>query len=182
MEVKQVEPEFQEVSFESEAYKANWNQLDEVEKIDIEMPVDEIMPLLYRGGKGYSPCNNLQIKFLNNLMVKSVALQIQGYPIEEIRKIFKVEDPKWTFEELEEWQKIKDENVRRKELERLQKIRDEITSLMSQNPQWTLEELEELKKIKDENARCKELERLQKIRDEIARLISQRELSQRQGG
>ena len=156
------------------------------------MPVEEIFPLLYRGCKGYNPCNNLQIKFISNLMVKSVALQLQGYPIEEIRKIFKVEDPKWTLEELVELQKIKDENARRKEL---QKIKDEIARLMSQLEQlqkeeirkifkvedskWALEELVELPKIRDENARRKEL---QKIKDEIVRLMSQRESSQRQGG
>ena len=151
MEVNQVEPEFQVAIFESEAYKANWNQLDEVEKNDIEMPVDEIILFLYRGCKGYNPCNNLQIKSLVNLMVQSVALQIQGYPIEEIRKIFKVEDPKWTLEELKELQKIKIENAR----------------------------LKELLKIEDENARRKELEELQKIKDENARLMSQREPSQR---
>merc|ERR1712166_367313 len=116
MEVNRVKPEFQKASFESEAYKANWNQLDEVEKKDIEMPVDEIIPLLYTRD---NPCNNLQIKSLINMMVKSVALQIQGYPIEEIRKIFKVEDPKWTPEELEE-------------LEELQKIKFENAKLMSQ--------------------------------------------------
>ena len=125
-------------------------------------------------------------------MVKSVALQLQGYPIEEIRKIFKVENPKWTLEELVELQKIKDENARRKEL---QKIKDEIARLMSQLEQlqkeeirkifkvedskWALEEFVELPKIRDENARRKEL---QKIKDEIVRLMSQRESSQRQGG
>ena len=191
MEVDQPEPVFQKVKPEfkkasEEDEMANWNQLNEVEKKDILMSVDEIIPLLYnRNQKDYKKVTILQTKSVNDLMVKSVALQIQGYPIEEIRKIFKVEDPKWTLEELvelEELQKIKDENARRKELERLQKIRDEITSLMSQNPQWTFEELKELKKIKDENARCKELERLQKIRDEIVRIMSQRESSQRQGG
>ena len=181
---QKVEPEFKKASEEDEI--ANWNQLNEVEKKDILMSVDEIIPLIYnRNQKDYKKVTILQTKSVNDLMVKSVALQIQGYPIEEIRKIFKVEDPKWTLEELvelEELQKIKDENARRKELERLQKIRDEITRLMSQNPQWTFEELKELKKIKDENASRKELERLQKIRDEIVRLMSQRESSQRQGG
>ena len=131
MEVNQVEPEFQKASEEDE--KANWNQLNEVEKKDIEMPVDEIIPLLYnRNQKDYKKVAILQTKRVNDLMVKSVALKIQGYPIEEIRKIFKVEDPKWTLEELIELQKIKDENARCKELERLQKIRDEIARLMSQ--------------------------------------------------
>ena len=57
MEVNQVKYEFQEASKEDK--KANWNQLDEVEKKDIEMPVDEIIPLLYDRD---NPCNNLQIK------------------------------------------------------------------------------------------------------------------------
>ena len=122
MEVNQFEPEFQKASEEDE--KANWNQLNEVEKKDIEMSVNDIIPLLYnRNQKDYKKVAILQTKRVNDLMVKSVALQIQGYPIEEIRKIFKVEDPKWTLEELEELQKIKDENARRKEQERFEKIR-----------------------------------------------------------
>ena len=107
----QVEPELQKASKEDEI--ANWNQLNEVEKKDIEMPVDEIFPLLYnRKQKDYEKVAILQTKSVNDLMVKSVALQIQGYPIEKIRKIFKVEDPKWTPEELKELQKIQDENAR----------------------------------------------------------------------
>ena len=149
---QKVEPEFKKASEEDEI--ANWNQLNEVEKKDILMSVDEIIPLLYnRNQKDYKKVTILQTKSVNDLMVKSVALQIQGYPIEEIRKIFKVEDPKWTLEELKELQKIKIENAR----------------------------LKELLKIEDENARRKELEELQKIKDENARLMSQREPSVRQG-
>ena len=97
---QKVEPEFQKASEEDEI--VNWNQLNEVEKKDIEMPVDEIFPLLYnRDRKDYKKVAILQTKSVNDLMVKSVALQIQGYPIEKIRKIFKVEDPKWTLEESE---------------------------------------------------------------------------------
>ena len=50
----------------------------------------------------------MEIKGLVNLMVKAVALQIQGKPVEEIRKTFQIEDPKWSPEEL---QKLKDENA-----------------------------------------------------------------------
>ena len=52
--------------------------------------------------------NFLQINGLVNLMVKALALQIQGKPVEEIRKTFQIEDPKWSAEEL---QKLKDENA-----------------------------------------------------------------------
>ena len=52
--------------------------------------------------------NFLEIKGLVKLMVKAVALQIQGKPVEEIRKTFQIEDPKWSAEEL---QKLKDENA-----------------------------------------------------------------------
>ena len=50
----------------------------------------------------------MEIKGLVKLMVKAVALQIQGKPVEEIRKTFQIEDPKWSAEEL---QKLKDENA-----------------------------------------------------------------------
>ena len=52
--------------------------------------------------------NFLEIKGLVKLMVKAVALQIQGKPVEEIRETFQIEDPKWSPEEL---QKLKDENA-----------------------------------------------------------------------
>ena len=65
------------------------------------MPVSEMFPLLITG-------NFLEIKGLLRLMVKAVALQIQGRSVEEIRKTFDIEDPKWTPEEL---QKLKEENA-----------------------------------------------------------------------
>ena len=52
--------------------------------------------------------NFLEIKGLIELMCKAVALQIQGKSVEEIRKTFDIEDPKWTPEEL---QKLKEENA-----------------------------------------------------------------------
>ena len=52
--------------------------------------------------------NFLEIKGLVKLMVKAVALQIQGKPVEEIRKTFQIEDPKWSPEELA---KLKEENA-----------------------------------------------------------------------
>ena len=64
------------------------------------MTVPEMFPLLITA-------NFLEIKGLIRLMVKAVALQIQGKEVEQIRKTFNVEDPKWTPEEL---QKLKDEN------------------------------------------------------------------------
>ena len=76
------------------------NQLNDWEKEYIKMTVDEMFPLLITA-------NFLEIKGLIRLMVKAVALQIQGKEVEEIRKTFNVEDPKWTPEEL---QKLKDEN------------------------------------------------------------------------
>ena len=79
----------------------NWDQLNEWEKNYIKMPVDDMFPLLITG-------NFLEIKGLVNLMVKAVALQIQGKSVEEIRKTFKIADPKWTPEEL---QKLKEENA-----------------------------------------------------------------------
>ena len=85
---QKVEPEFKKASEEDEI--ANWNQLNEVEKKDILMSVDEIIPFIYnRNQKDYKKVTILQTKSVNDLMVKSVALQIQGYPIEEIRKIFR---------------------------------------------------------------------------------------------
>lgn len=77
------------------------DQLDEWEKNFINMPVSEMFPLLIAG-------NFLEINGLVKLMVKAVALQIQGKPVEEIRKTFQIEDPKWSPEEL---QKLKDENA-----------------------------------------------------------------------
>ena len=65
------------------------------------MPVSEMFPLLITG-------NFLEIKGLLRLMVKAVALEIQGRSVEEIRKTFDIEDPKWSPEEL---QKLKEENA-----------------------------------------------------------------------
>ena len=79
----------------------SWDQLNDWEKKYIDMPVDEMFPLLITG-------NFLEIKGLVNLMVKAVALQIQGKSVEEIRETFKIADPKWTPEEL---QKLKEENA-----------------------------------------------------------------------
>ena len=64
------------------------------------MTVPEMFPLLITA-------NFLEIKGLVRLMVKAVALQIKGKDVEEIRKTFDVEDPKWTDEEK---QKLKDEH------------------------------------------------------------------------
>ena len=60
-----------------------------------------MFPLLITG-------NFLEIKGLLRLMVKAVALEIQGRSVEEIRKTFDIEDPKWSPEEL---QKLKEENA-----------------------------------------------------------------------
>ena len=79
----------------------NLNQLNEWEKNYIKMPVDDMFPLLITG-------NFLEIKGLVNLMVKAVALQIQGKSVEQIRETFKIADPKWTPEELA---KLKEENA-----------------------------------------------------------------------
>ena len=65
------------------------------------MPVDEMFPLLICG-------NFLEIKGLIKLMVKAVALQIQGKTVEDIRKTFNIEDPKWTEDELK---KLEEENA-----------------------------------------------------------------------
>ena len=79
----------------------NWDQLNDWEKKYVDMPVDDMFPLLITG-------NFLEIKGLIKLMVKAVALQIQGKTVEEIRETFKIEDPCWTPEEL---QKLKEENA-----------------------------------------------------------------------
>ena len=77
------------------------DQLNDWEKKYIDMPVDEMFPLLITG-------NFLEIKGLINLMVKAVALQIQGKTVEQIRETFHIADPCWTPEEL---QKLKEENA-----------------------------------------------------------------------
>ena len=77
------------------------DQLDDWEKEYIKMTVSEMFPLMITA-------NFLEIKGLIQLMVKAVALQIQGKAVEEIRKAFNVEDPKWTEEELK---KLNEENA-----------------------------------------------------------------------
>ena len=52
--------------------------------------------------------NFLEIKGLVQLMTKAVALQIQINEIDTIRKLFDVEDPKWTEDEIK---KINEENA-----------------------------------------------------------------------
>ena len=46
--------------------------------------------------------NFLEIKGLVDLMSTAIALQIQGKTVKQIRKTFKVKDPKHTKEELQE--------------------------------------------------------------------------------
>ena len=105
MEHYRGEPDFEEDTEEDELKPkefVSWSQLDEWQKNFINIPVSEMFPLLIVG-------NFLEIKGLVNLMVKAVALQIQGKSsAEEIRKMFNIEDPKWTPEEL---QKLKDEHA-----------------------------------------------------------------------
>ena len=79
----------------------SYDDLTDWEKKYINIPVNDMFPLLICG-------NFLEIKGLINLMVKAVALQIQGKSVEDIRKTFNVEDPKWTEEELA---KLEEENA-----------------------------------------------------------------------
>ena len=80
------------------------------------------------------------------LMVKAVALQIKGKEVEEIRKTFNVEDPKWTPEELQKLQLM----VKAVALEIQGKTVEEIKKAFNvEDPKWTEEEL---KKLKQENA------------------------------
>ena len=73
---------------DDELKKKNWNQLNEWENQYIEMPVEDMIPLLVCG-------NFLEIKGLVRLMIKAIALQINGNRSEEeIRKTYKIEDPK----------------------------------------------------------------------------------------
>ena len=65
------------------------------------MKVPDMFPILIAA-------NFLEIKGLIDLMCKAIALQIQDKEVEEIRKNFGVEDPKWTQEELT---KIEEENA-----------------------------------------------------------------------
>ena len=79
----------------------SYGQLNDWEKEYIKMTAPEMFPLLITA-------NFLEIKGLIRLMVKAVALQIQGKEVEQIRKTFNVEDPKWTEEELK---KLNEENA-----------------------------------------------------------------------
>ena len=79
----------------------SWSDLDAWQKKYVDIPVHDMFPLLI--------CANfLEIKGLIKLMVKAVALQIQGKDVEQIRKTFNVEDPKWTPEELKQ---LEEENA-----------------------------------------------------------------------
>ena len=80
---------------------ASWNQLNQWEKDYINIPVDEMFPLLITA-------NFLEIKGLVDLMAKAVALQIQGKTVVEIRKTFGIQYLKWTPEEL---QKTRERNA-----------------------------------------------------------------------
>ena len=73
---------------------ASWNQLNQWEKGYVNIPVDEMFPLLIAA-------KFLEIKGLVDLLVKAVALHIQGKTVEEIRKTLGIHDPKWTPEELQ---------------------------------------------------------------------------------
>ena len=82
-------PDFHEDDYDNKE-KKNWNHLNEWEKQYIEMSGDEIdmIPLLVCG-------NFLEIKGLVRLMIKAVALKINSKRSEEeIRKTYKIEDPK----------------------------------------------------------------------------------------
>ena len=80
---------------------ASWSQLNQWEQDYINIPVDEMFPLLITA-------NFLEIKGLVDLMAKAVALQIQGKTVDEIRKTFGIQDLKWTPQEL---QKRKERNA-----------------------------------------------------------------------
>jgi hypothetical protein len=79
----------------------NWGQLDDWEKKFMEMPIAEMFALVI-------VANFLEIKDLIKLVVKAIALQIQGKSVEEIWTTINIEDPKWSPEEL---QKLKEENA-----------------------------------------------------------------------
>ena len=94
-------PDYNREEDDSKKEYVSINQLNDWEKDYIKMTVDEMFPILFLA-------NFLEIKGLIELMVKAVALQIQGKTVEEIRKAFHVEDPKWTAEELK---KLEEENA-----------------------------------------------------------------------
>ena len=94
-------PDYNREEDDSKNKYVSIDQLNDWEKDYIKMTVDEMFPLLFLA-------NFLEIKGLIELMVKALALQIQGKTVEEIRKNFNVEDPKWTEEELK---KLNEENA-----------------------------------------------------------------------
>ena len=81
-------PDFKEDIDDKLLKKKKWNQLNEWENQYIEMPVDEMIPILVCG-------DYLEIEGLVKLMIKAIALQIDAKRSEEeIRKTYKIEDPK----------------------------------------------------------------------------------------
>ena len=81
-------PDFKEDIDDKLLKKKKWNQLNEWENQYIEMPVEDMIPLLVCG-------DYLEIEGLVKLMIKAIALQINGKRSEEeIRKTYKIEDPK----------------------------------------------------------------------------------------
>ena len=81
-------PDFKEDIDDKLLKKKKWNQLSEWENQYIEMPVDEMIPILVCG-------DYLEIEGLVKLMIKAIALQIDAKRSEEeIRKTYKIEDPK----------------------------------------------------------------------------------------
>ena len=101
MEENRGRPDFQpdnnkDLSKEQEGI--HWDQLDQWEKLylaDMLVDVDDMLRLLF-------VANFLEIKGLVDLMTTAIALQIQGKTVKQIRKTFKVKDPKYSKEELEE--------------------------------------------------------------------------------
>ena len=86
-------PDFLQDIDDDNLKEKRWNQLNEWENQYIEMTVDDMIPLLVCG-------NFLEIKGLVSLIIRAVALKIngkrsEGIPSEEeIRKTYQIEDPK----------------------------------------------------------------------------------------
>merc|ERR1712154_334865 len=76
-------PDYNREEDDSKNKYVSIDQLNDWEKDYIKMTVDEMFPLLFLA-------NFLEIKGLIELMVKALALQIQGKTVEEIRKNFNV--------------------------------------------------------------------------------------------
>ena len=97
MEENRDRPDFQpdnnkDLSKEQEGI--HWDQLDQWEKLyvaDMLVDVDDMLRLLF-------VANFLEIKGLVDLMTTAIALQIQGKTVKQIRKTFKVKDPKYIFQ------------------------------------------------------------------------------------